>query len=170
MQPARVYDVLTQARKHLFDWVRPLSQEQYTKAFPYGMRSVRATMLEIAGAEWAYARRMQGLPVPAREDRPANETKMPMFADLEPFWNEQAARTRAMLASITDWDRVLEARAVLNGKPMIVSGSLGDFAGQLLFHEVHHRAQVMSMLRQLGVEAQNLDYGRFTLPWREVPA
>ncbi|MDR7447369.1 MAG: DinB family protein, partial [Armatimonadota bacterium] len=29
---------------------------------------------------------------------------------------------------------------------------------QLLFHEVHHRAQVRFMLRQLGFDATNLDY------------
>ncbi len=34
----------------------------------------------------------------------------------------------------------------------------GRIAGQLLFHEVHHRAQVMAMLRQVGVKAENLDY------------
>jgi len=28
----------------------------------------------------------------------------------------------------------------------------------MLFHEVHHRAQVMAMLRQVGVAAENVDY------------
>jgi uncharacterized damage-inducible protein DinB len=31
-------------------------------------------------------------------------------------------------------------------------------ATQLLLHEVHHRAQAMAILRQLGVPAQDLDY------------
>lgn len=34
----------------------------------------------------------------------------------------------------------------------------GGIAGQLLFHEIHHRLQVMPMLRQAGVAAENLDY------------
>ncbi|HKV44310.1 MAG TPA: DinB family protein [bacterium] len=34
----------------------------------------------------------------------------------------------------------------------------GGLAGQILFHEIHHRAQIMAMLRQAGVAAQNLDY------------
>ena len=37
-------------------------------------------------------------------------------------------------------------------------GTAGGIAAQLLFHEVHHRAQVMAMLRQVGVAAENLDY------------
>ena len=40
-------------------------------------------------------------------------------------------------------------------------------AGQLLFHEVHHRAQVMAMLRQAGVAAENLDYSG--LVWERTP-
>jgi uncharacterized damage-inducible protein DinB len=45
-----------------------------------------------------------------------------------------------------------------------------DVATQLCFHEVHHRAQAMAMLRQLGVEAQNLDYNAFMYGRREEPA
>ena len=37
----RVYAIHTQARRRLFDWVRPLSQEQYTRTFPFGLRSLR---------------------------------------------------------------------------------------------------------------------------------
>ena len=40
-------------------------------------------------------------------------------------------------------------------------------AGQLLFHEVHHRAQVMAMLRQADVAAENLDY--WVLVWERTP-
>ncbi|MGQ0549944.1 MAG: DinB family protein [Armatimonadota bacterium] len=40
----------------------------------------------------------------------------------------------------------------------------------MLLHEVHHRAQAMAMLRQLGVEAQNLDYIQFVRRVREEPA
>jgi len=41
---------------------------------------------------------------------------------------------------------------------VIVRATAGGIATQLLLHEVHHRAQVMAMLRQLGIPAQNLDY------------
>ncbi len=40
---------------------------------------------------------------------------------------------------------------------------------QMLFHEVHHRAQAMAMLRQLGIEAQNLDCIGFVHRLREEP-
>ena len=43
--------------------------------------------------------------------------------------------------------------------PVRMRATAGGVASQLLFHEVHHRAQVMAMLRQVGVAAENLDYG-----------
>jgi uncharacterized damage-inducible protein DinB len=39
----------------------------------------------------------------------------------------------------------------------------------MLMHEIHHRAQAMAMLRQLGVEAQNLDYISFAARRQEYP-
>jgi uncharacterized damage-inducible protein DinB len=39
----------------------------------------------------------------------------------------------------------------------------------MLLHEVHHRAQAMATLRQLGVEAQNLDYMTFAAKREEFP-
>jgi uncharacterized damage-inducible protein DinB len=50
---------------------------------------------------------------------------------------------------------------------MRVRATAGGIAGQMLFHEVHHRAQVMAMLRQVGVAAENLDYS--VLIWDRIP-
>ena len=54
----RVYAIHTQARRRLFDWVRPLSQEQYTRTFPFGLRSLRGPLMEIARVELFLATRM----------------------------------------------------------------------------------------------------------------
>jgi len=42
--------------------------------------------------------------------------------------------------------------------PIRLRLTAGGLAGQILFHEIHHRAQVMAMLHQAGIAAQNLDY------------
>ena len=170
MNPVRAYDYLLKARGRLFDWIRPLTQEQYTLEFPFGHHTLRATMLEIAGAEWIYARRLAEEPVPPRAEWPVGEQRQPAFADLETFWTEQAERTRAVLAGVSDWDRPVEYRVRQPEKTIVVRATLGDIATQLCFHEVHHRAQAMAMLRQLGVAAQNLDYSVFMFHRREEPA
>ena len=77
---------------------------------------------------------------------------------------------RQVLQGISDWDRPIEYQVSQPGKTIIISTTPGDIVTQLCFHEVHHRAQAMAMLRQLGVEAQNLDYSLFMYRRREEPA
>ena len=170
MNPVRAYDYLMLARAKLFDWIRPLSQERYTQEFPFGLHTLRATMVEIAGGEWVYARRLRGEPVPPEEERPIREERLPTFADLEPVWQAQAQRTHALLAAIRDWDQPIEYRVGRPDKTIVVSVTVGDIATQLCFHEIHHRAQAMAMLRQLGIAAQNLDFSVFMFHRTDLPA
>jgi uncharacterized damage-inducible protein DinB len=158
MDFVRVYDVHTKARQRLFDWVRPLSQEQYTRPFPFGHRTLRGTLVEIARAELFLAMRMREEVLPAWEDWPIAEKRLPTFPDLETVCAAQAIRTRATLADTKGWDRAVTTHVVRGDKVFILTATKADIAMQLLLHEVHHRAQAMAMLRQLGVEAQDLDY------------
>lgn len=170
MEFVRVHDALTQARARLFDWIRPLTQEQYTQQFPIGLKTLRRTMVEIALVEWLYTMRLKGGPVPPQEDWPITEERQPTFRDLEAMWKDQTPMVRATLARTTDWDTEIERRVTDGGKTRIFVVTKGEAATQMLLHEVHHRAQAMAMLRQLGVEAQNLDYIQFVRRVREEPA
>ncbi len=160
MQPHVLYGYLAQARRRLFDWIRPLSAEQYAHEFPFGMKSIHAALLHTAGAEWAYSLRLQGQQVtPA--DSPYTADKIRTFAELESAWTAMAEKTAAVLAQISNWDEPLEYRIYPQGPgaPAVrIRTTRAGVAAQLFVHEVHHRSQVMSMLRQLGVAAQNLDY------------
>jgi uncharacterized damage-inducible protein DinB len=158
----RVYDVLLQARQKLFDWVRPLTQAQYTQPFPFGVRSVRGSLVEIARAELFLAMRLREEPLPPLAQWPVNEQRLATFPDLEHAWGAQSQQTRATLAGTTDWDRAVTCRLIRPTETVLLTATKADIATQILMHEVHHRAQAMAMLRQLGVEAQNLDHIRFT--------
>jgi uncharacterized damage-inducible protein DinB len=172
MNFVRTYDYLMQSRGKLSDWIRPLRQDQYTQEFPFGLHSLRATMIEIAGVEWLYVRRLSDpqQALPPREDWPIAEQRQPTFKDLEPAWAEQAARTRDVIAKVRDWDAPIEYTATQSGKRIVVSTTKADIATQLCLHEVHHRAQAMAMLRQLGVPAENLDYSILMFRRREETA
>jgi uncharacterized damage-inducible protein DinB len=159
---ARVYDVQLEARETLLGWVRPLTQAQYTQEFPFGMRSVRGSLVEVARAEFFLTRRLRGDPLPPPAEWPFSETKQPTLADLERAWAPHSGETRASLSRTTDWDREVTSRLLREAGPVLLTATKRDIALQILFHEVHHRAQAMAMLRQLGVAAQNLDYIRFT--------
>jgi uncharacterized damage-inducible protein DinB len=153
-----MFDYLVKARTRLLDWVRPLTAEQYAREFPFGMKTIHATLVHTASAEWAYGHRMQGQQ-PAVADSPFTAAKLPAFGELEAAWSALSSRTRDILAGMDNWDAPVEYRMVLPNTPAVrIRTTRSGVASQLLFHEVHHRAQVMAMLRQFGVAAQNLDY------------
>ncbi len=170
MQPyVTMYDYLTKARGRLFDWIRPLSQEQYTREFPYALKTIRATVLEMARAEWAYGRRIRGLPVTFGES-PFTPEKMSAFAQAEAGWRDLEPETRVLLAGITNWDAPVEYRFAPPNAPAVrIRATVGGLVSQLILHEVHHRSQAMSMLKQLGVMAQNLDYSAFMFDRKPEP-
>lgn len=173
MEYAHVYDVLTQARQRLFEWVRPLSQQQYTQQFPFGLGTLRKTLIEIAAVELLYAKRLRGEQLPPQPglpaDFPVSETKQATFADLEKAWTAQAPQTRATLAGIGDWAQTVTRRLEQGETVVLNTASKADIATQMLMHEVHHRAQAMAMLRQLGVKAENVDYISFVVRRQEFP-
>lgn len=173
MDYVHVYDVLTQARESIFDWVRPLTQAQYTLKFPFGFGTLRATLIETARTELFYRMRLRGDPLPPpppiQETFPISETNQPTFADLERAWTEQSKETRAALAETADWNTLMRRPVKEDGKTVVYTLSKGEIATQMLLHEVHHRAQAMAMLRQFGVPAQNLDYARFVVRREEQP-
>ena len=169
MDPLKAYDYLALARRRIFDWVRPLSAEQYTRRFPIGLGTLARTLTHIMTSEWYYVERMQEHDVPPYAQWPIQDETPPPFAVLEATWTEQAGRTRAALSGIRSWSTEVEYQITNDdGKPEIITASRTDIFTQLVLHEVHHRAQAMSMLRQLGVAAEDIDYN--TLMYRRRPA
>jgi uncharacterized damage-inducible protein DinB len=159
LDPVGVYDVHTKAREKLFGWVRPLSQEQYEQTFPFGQATLRRTLTHMAAGEWFLSRWLRGDALPPTSDWPFREKRVPAFADLEALWRVQAPETRATLGGVTDWHVEVIADLARPGRPAVQRrATRAQVATQLLLHEVHHRAQVMAMLRQWGIEAHTLDY------------
>jgi uncharacterized damage-inducible protein DinB len=169
--PPAIYEYLVKARAKLLDWVRPLSMEQYTKEFPFGRKTIRDTLVEIPHAEWLYGMRLIGEPVPPREQQPFVTYYQTEFAPLEDAWRELAGRTRRLLGEERDWSRPVEyVYRPLNRPAVQVRTTAAGIATQIICHEVHHRAQVMAMLRQFGIAAENLDYSALMVQRTELPA
>lgn len=153
MNPLRIYDYLVLARGKVLDAVRPLSIEQYSRVFPIGPGTLAGTLTHIFISEWYYIERLECREVPPYVQWPIQDEKPPTFAVLEESWARQAPQTRAAVKRVRDWDRVIEYRAMTPEEPpTIVTTTAGDLITQLVLHEVHHRAQALNMLRQLGVE------------------
>ncbi|OFX27785.1 MAG: hypothetical protein A2Z07_06835 [Armatimonadetes bacterium RBG_16_67_12] len=156
MGPLDQYRYLTDARHRLLDHIRALTPEQYGQSFPFGLGSVRRTAHHMAGAEWYLIGQLAGGP---SGDYPFASQRCPDFASLDRAWREQEPRTVETLAAERDWDRALEFTVTVPSKQVyrVKASSLEVFT-QVCFHEVHHRSQVMAMLRQMGVPVETLDF------------
>ncbi len=153
----RLFDYLATARRHVFGWVRAQQPEVYTQPFPFGHGSIRATLVHIAAAEWAYVERLGGRDYLLSES-PFTAEALPTFEPLVSAWEQQSARTRTALSALGDIRRPVEFISRVGPAPMRARATAGEIVLHMALHEVHHRAQVMAMLRQVGVRAENIDY------------
>ena len=133
------YEILLRARHTLLDWVRGLTADQYQKEFPFGLGTVRATLVHLAGSEWLHGKAARGEDI--TEQRPFTEERYPDFLPLEGAWRGLEASTRAWSESERDWSRPMETLARRGDGTLIRVGFTPDtLAFQLFYHEVHHRA------------------------------
>lgn len=163
MQQLQTYDYLTRSRERIFDRVRALSPADYSREFPIGLGTLGRTLTHVMICEWMYVERIAGRDVPPYAEWPIQDENPPPFAVLEREWTAQASRTRAILSAVQDWTAELEYRTVPDvGPPKIVTATYDDLFTQLAFHEIHHRAQALNILRQLGITIEDIDYNTLT--------
>lgn len=159
MDPLRLYDYLVLCRARIFDWVRPLSDAQYRREFPIGLGSLARVLTHVMLCEWMYVARIEGRDVPPYSQWPIQDEQPPPFEVVESTWTEQAAHTRAALAAVDDWTRAVSYQTLPDlGPQRTITTTPADIATQIVLHEVHHRAQVLNILRQLGVETTDVDF------------
>lgn len=170
MDPLKTYDYLTLARQRIFDWARPLSPAEYTRTFSIGLGSLARTLTHIMICEYAYVRRIEGVALPPYDQWPIQDEHPPEFAVIERTWTAQALQTRAALSAVKDWSVELEYRIDGDEGPQIINATKSDIFTQLVLHEVHHRAQAMNILRQLGIASQDIDYNTLMYRRRKVQA
>lgn len=163
MDPLKIYDYLLKTRQRVMDAVRALSPQQYEREFAFGLKTIGATLTHIMVSEWYYIERLEGRTVPPYEQWPIKYENPPSFDVIERTWREQARKVRATIADQRDWTRQITWLSfpdnTQGNKRFHITCSAGDLFTQLALHEIHHRSQLMAMLRQLGsVILQDLDY------------
>lgn len=170
MQALKTYEYLTRSRARIFDRIRALSPADYSREFPIGLGTLGRTLTHVMICEWMYVERIAGRDVPPYAEWPIQDENPPQFAALEQEWTIQAAHTRSVLSDVKDWTDELEYRTVLDvGPPQIVTATNDDLFTQLAFHEIHHRAQVMNILRHLDITLEDIDYNALMYHSRPAP-
>ena len=168
MRSLEHYEALLYSRRKLLEWVHELTPEQYVQEFPFGHKTVRATLAHLAGAEWLCGKNVRGEEF-KRGNLPFTATTHPDLRSLETGWKELEASTRAWLECEKDWTRRLEKVTEMpGGKRVRVGYTPEKLAFHMFYHEVHHRSQIMAMLRFMGRSVQNLDFSRYAYDWTEL--
>jgi uncharacterized damage-inducible protein DinB len=151
MDPLRIYDYLITTRERVFDAVRPLPPEQHQRRFDIGLKTIASTLTHLM--------------VPPYDQWPIKYEAPPPFAVIEKTWRDQSKRIRGVVAAERDWNRKITWLSfpddTRGNKRFHITCTAGDLFTQLALHEVHHRAQIMAMLRELGpptMPLEDLDY------------
>jgi uncharacterized damage-inducible protein DinB len=166
MDPLKIYDYLIKSRERVFDVVRTLPPEQYHRPFSIGLKTIASTLTHLMISEWYYIERLEGRSVPPYDQWTFKYENPPAFEVIEQTWREQGKRIRAVVAAECkrgDWNRTITWLSfpddTRGNKRFHITATAGDFFTQLALHEVHHRAQVMAMMRELGgPPLEDLDY------------
>ncbi len=141
------------ANDRLLDACAPLTREQFHQTFDIGPGSLHHTIAHIAGAMMGWSDMLA-----QREQRPRPEKTADFTVD----------QLRAMLADASDDIEKSAARPV----DEIVTGARGGrtysftrgaVLTHLMTHGVHHRAQCLNMLRQLGATPPDLSVMVWTM-------
>jgi len=131
-------------------YIVPLSDRKFTQEMGYSIGSVRNQIVHLVSVDEAWFSGMRGDPIPDWLD-PAD------FDDrgkLRAHWDLVEQKMRADLAALQDED--------LFDQPFLEEEDRGLFRWQALLqaanHGTDHRAQILRLLNDLGVETTAQDY------------
>ncbi|MGE0760902.1 MAG: DinB family protein [Vicinamibacterales bacterium] len=132
--------------RQLIERCSELSDEQLDRQFDIGHRSIRATLQHIIFNMEAWSALMARVEVP-RSTAPNHEQSMPHFSKRLDRAADRLAEVAKAVSARSAWDeRWLD---VLDQPP--VEKTYGGAIAHVITHSMHHRAQLLYMLRQLGV-------------------
>ena len=168
--PIALYAYLTMARVQIFNRIQSLDPDAWTREFPIGPGTLAKTLTHTLVAEWYYVQRILENALPPYEQWPLRDETELTLDELRMEWIGQASETQGALANVGDWEAPIEYEVTLDdGRRQHVTASAEGLAAQLVMHEVHHRAQVLNMLRQLDAPIEeDLDYNAMTFVRRDL--
>lgn len=124
-----------------------LSDEKLDREFDIGHRSLRATFAHTIHNVEVWARLMDGLPLDNLASSQKPQSIVEMTERLDQAADHLAAVARAV-ASRDGWDELWTDHA--DDPP--TKKSFGGAIAHVITHSMHHRAQLLYLMRMVGVE------------------
>jgi uncharacterized damage-inducible protein DinB len=132
------------ASVQILDACGGLSADQFQQRFEMGPGSLHDTLVHVVGAMRAWTETLAGAELrPRLEEDGQRRTPEQIRELLEESWREFAAeaRRRPLAETVT--------RRLRNGRTL--QFTRGAVIAHVTTHGMHHRAQCLNMLRQLGI-------------------
>ncbi len=147
--------------RQLLDAAGPLLVEDLRKTFPIGQGSIWKSLLHLYAAEYVWLASLEGDETPLTPgDVPGKltgnqegEGAIASLDELDRKWTELESRWRDYLAPLAEADLdqlVYKVSSLLNQR---FATGRGDILLHVCTHAQYTTAQVMNMLRQLGVDS-----------------
>ena len=160
-----LYDYAYWANKKLFPVILQLTPDEFTKSVAGSYGSIRNTLVHVLSAEWGWLSRCGGKERPAR----LNPADYPTAESLIEMWTKVEGYMREFLSKLRDEDLARDA-VYANEKGEKRAMPFGELMQHGANHGVHHRGQVMLMIRELGHKPVDVDILFYYAEKRGVPA
>jgi uncharacterized damage-inducible protein DinB len=148
----RLFDYGYWANRKLFDVIATMTPEQYTRMVGGSYGSIRNTLVHTLSAEWGWLDRCGGMP----RGPALKPDDFPSFAALREQWAAVERGVRAFLDSLGDGDLERPVEFTLPGRGAQVM-RVGELMQHAANHGVHHRGQLVLLIRLLGCTPGNVD-------------
>jgi uncharacterized damage-inducible protein DinB len=161
----QLYDYGYWANRKLFEVIRGLSADEFTRPVAGSYESVRNTLVHALSAEWGWLSRCGG-PERGPALKPAD---FPAVESVLEAWGRVERSVRTFLSQLDD-DHLGRRIEFVNARGEKRSMPLGELMHHGANHGVHHRGQVALLLRMLGRTPGNVDLLLYYAEKRGVPA
>jgi uncharacterized damage-inducible protein DinB len=148
-----LYDYSYWANAKLFRVLSSMTTDDFVRPVAGSWGSIRNTLVHMMSAEGGWLERAGG---PTR-GAPLKADDFPTLASVTGYWSLQEPKLRGFLATLSDADL---ARPIEYTLPQLSATgvlTIGEMLHHAVNHNIHHRAQVALLMRQLGVTPGNVD-------------
>jgi len=154
IEPIRtLFNYSDRANGQLIEASSRLTDDQLDRAFPMGRGSLRKTLLHIWAGEHVWLLRWKG-----QADTPWPDENVPTPVTVIARDLNQTSTGRDVFLDSLDESNLRQLTRYLDSVAGYFQATLTDMILQGLVHSIHHRAQAVNMLRQLGIEPPEVDY------------
>ncbi|MEM8486784.1 MAG: DinB family protein [Bacteroidota bacterium] len=140
-----LYNYSHWANEKLFDVIAQLPEEAFSREVAGSFGSIRNTMVHILSAEWGWMSRCGG---PARPNKLTPDAFLTLQS-LRDTFDEVRHHMQTFLDTLQEED-LARIISYPGNAGAIRSMPLGELMQHTANHAVHHRGQVMLMIRMLG--------------------